>query len=84
MINHAWKGNCWCVHGQYCTFGLGTDGLGPQRANGQNLVAAMITCVSNGRAIAEKNEEAQEKKLRNRGHGLRFLACHFVRQCYRS
>jgi hypothetical protein len=56
------------MHGQYCTSGLGADGVRLERAKGQNLVAAIISCVSNESVVAAQEEEKQ--KLRNRGHGV--------------
>ena len=53
--------------GQCSTFGLGADGVRIERANGQNLVAAITSCVSNESVIAAQEEE---QKLRNRGHGV--------------
>lgn len=41
------------------------------RANGQNLVAAIVCCVSNESEIAAQQEK---QKLRNRCHGVPFLA----------
>jgi hypothetical protein len=70
--NQVWK--CRCVHGHYnCTFGLGAGGGRLERANGQNLVCAMVCCVSNETEIAAQQEK---QKLRDRCHGVLFHASH--------